>query len=358
MTNGTPSNLYVPSDVHLGGQRTSASQLKRITTCWQLHFLSDMAPHPEIEGSTGLAAHTVSLPLLTGIGTHAGLHQYFLSGWRDGEDSGERDVMKAITYAEEIITQRRSEAPTPEDFQKALDQTQYCLTKFDEQMAASGLGQYKVVADGNGEPVLEREFQVPLAEGRFVYIDKIDGVFEDSEGYHCPGEYKTASYSSANTTLASLHMQGQSFGHMACLTLAFPDAPLGDLLFWVLVKDRGAKSKLPSIYERLVTITPESVRWYLHMVEEILEDTVERATAWENLVREGMDAYEAGLMVYPQNGILNGQCQRYNRPCEFASYCEAVEFGPRMLKGFRPRLVKGEPYKDPTENVTTEGELF
>ena len=78
----------------------------------------------------------------------------------------------------------------------------------------------------------------------------------------------------------------------------------------------------------------------------------------DQMVDAGMDAYQAGLMVYPQTGILNGQCQRYNRPCEFAGYCEAIGFGSRMLKGFKPRLVAGEPYVDKSESATLEGETF
>ena len=358
MTNGAPKDLYVPSDVHLGGQRTSASQLKRVTTCWQYHFLCDLAPHPDIPNSAGLATRVTGAPLVTGSGVHAAIHSYFLSGFKDGEDSGERDVMKALAHAEEVVAARQHEMDSPEDYQKALNQTRHCLIKFDEQLTAGGLTNKRVVADANGEAVLEREFQLPLAEGRFVYTDKVDGVFENDEGYHEIGEYKTSTFRFATTTLNNLHMQAQSYGHMGCLTSSYPEAPIGGLLFWVLVKDRGAKSDLPHIYERQVTIPPECVEQYLHDVTQTLEDMVSRATAYTNLCNEGLDAYQAGLMCYPQTGIMNGQCYRYNRPCEFAGYCEAHGYGSRMLQGFRPRTVAGEPYKDESERVTQEGEPF
>jgi hypothetical protein len=96
MTNSTPTDLYVPSDIQLGGQRTSASQLERITRCRQEWYLHDLAPHPEIPDSAGLTALVTTAPLLVGNGVHAGLHAYDLSGWKDGADTGERDVMKAL----------------------------------------------------------------------------------------------------------------------------------------------------------------------------------------------------------------------------------------------------------------------
>ena len=70
-----------------------------------------------------------------------------------------------------------------------------------------------------------------------------------------------------------------------------------------------------------------------------------------------MEPYEAALTRFPLDGLMNESCPRYGRLCQFAPYCEAHTFGPKMLQGFKPRLVSGQPVKDePT--VSLEGEMF
>lgn len=357
MTNGTPKDLYVPSDIQLGGQRTSASQLETITRCRQEFFLHYLAPHPEVPDSAGLTTRVTTAPLLVGIGAHAGLHAYDLSGWRDGADSGERDLMKALAHAEETLKARQQELEDPDEFEKALHQTRNVLIKFDELRTAGAISRKRVVADANGKPVLEREFHLPLAGGKFVYVDKVDGVFENEEGYHEVGERKTSTFRYERTLTTGLHMRGQSYGHMAVLTTSYPTAPLNGVHFWIHVKDRGAKSDLPHIRERTITIPREQVETYLWHVEEWLYDITDRTEAWQDNVEAGMEPYEAALARFPLDGLMNGSCPRFGRLCQFASYCEAHTFGPKMLQGFQPRTVGGKPVEYEGE-ASREGEVF
>jgi hypothetical protein len=123
------------------------------------------------------------------------------------------------------------------------------------------------------------------------------------------------------------------------------------------VKDRGersAKQGKPHIYETTVTITPECVEVYMNGVVEVLHDLVGRSQHWRDLCDKGWEPYEAALHLFPQTGIMNGQCKRYRRMCQFAPYCEAVGLGPRMLQGFKPRIVEGKPYEEEPENLEDE----
>ena len=359
MTNGTPTNLYVPSDVHLGGSRTSASQLEVFSRCIQEGFLSYIAPHPGTPDSAGLRGRVVEAPLMTGTGVHAGLHAYLLSGWRDGEDTGERDIIKAQSHARSVLEAMRHTASTPEDFTKSEAETNSCLEKFDEMMVSGRLSPRRVAGDANGDPVLEREFALPLADGRFIYINKIDAMTVNPEGYHQVTEFKTSAASFAEDAIMGLGLIGQNLGHMKVIMGNWPNAPINGLLVYVLVKNRGGKSKLPAIYEQEAIVSFDVVDNYFdHTVVPMLEGIVDRTQAWADLVSEGWDPYQAGLAHFPQTGIANKSCKRYRRPCPFAAYCEASGFGSKMLTGFRPRTVAGEAVKDDGPTDSMEGEMF
>ena len=354
-----PANLYVPSDVHLGGQRTSASQLDTTTRCPQEFFLSYVAPHPDVPNSAGLRGRVVEAPLGTGTAVHAGLHAYFLSGWRDGEDSGERDVIKAQSHARSVLEAMRQNYSTPEDYQKSERETNFCLDKFDDMMVRGGLTPKRVAPDSKGEPVLEREFQISIGDGRFTYVNKIDGMFIDTEDYHQVGEFKTSAASYASDAYLGLGLMGQNLGHMKVMLGNWPDAPINGILHYTLVKNRGAKSTLAPVIETDAIIPADVVDSYFdHTVVPTLETLVERTMHWSDLVNDDWDPYQAGLVHFPQEGMANKQCKRFRRLCPFAGYCEASGFGSKMLQGFQPRTVAGEPYKDEGETATLEGEPF
>lgn len=339
------TDLYVPSDIQLGGQRTSASQLRTWTTCKQEWFLSYLAPHPDVPNSAGLRVAITADPLLAGSYFHVGMAAYLTSGWKDGEDTGARDAEPALAAVDESARQRKGEAETPEQDEENVTMAKGILLKYDEKL--DEYVQHRVAADATGEPVVERSFEIPIGDGEFVYVDKIDAMLITPEGYHMVGEWKTTSYRFANQALAGLHMQGQTYGHMGVLTEAFPTAPINGVHYKLFVKDRGKKSGLPHVYERDIVIPGLNVEVYFKYVEEWLYDLVERAQGWRDWVDNlEHDPYEAGLNYFPQEGLLNGMCQRFGRLCDFASYCENHSLGGRTLRGFRPRTVKGEVYKE------------
>lgn len=348
MTNGLPKDLYIPSDVQLGGQRTSASQLRTHATCEQEWFLSYLCPHPDVPKSAGLTTRTTADPLLTGSYFHGGMHAYLLSGWRDGGDSGERDIDKAIGHLEDLAHSRAGETESPEQAEENCLVAKQMLLKYDE--LRNEYTDMKVVGDSNGEAVLEREYQLPIGpNGEFTYTNKIDSMLQDREGYHYIGEFKTTSFRFANQSLNALHMQGQSYGHMGVLTRLFPTAPIGGIHFMVFVKDRGKKSNLPHVYERAIIIPGESVDAYFDHVLDRLYRMVDSTQRWQVLCNEGWEPYSAGIKAFMLDGVLNGQCTRFNRPCAFRGYCENFGLGSRALRGFRPKFVDGEVYTEPED---------
>jgi len=345
--NGT--GLYKPSNVQLGGQRTSASQLRVWTTCHQEWFLSYLCPHPDVLGSAGLRPPTSADALLVGSHFHAAMAAYLTSGWRDGEDSGERDPEKAIAAVEEQAAARAGEAESPEQAEENATLAKQLILKYDEKREQ--YYEHRVVADSDGEPVVEREFQIPVGvDDEFVYVDKVDAILETREGYHMVGEWKTSSYRFVNQALAGLHMQGQTYGHMGVLTKSFPTAPINGVHYKLFVKDRGKKSQLPDVYERDIVIPALNVETYFKSVEDWLYELVDLTNLWQDRVEGGDDPYQAGLDLFSQHGLSNGMCQRYGRLCDFAGYCENHGLGSRALRGFRPRTVEGEVYKEEGDN--------
>ena len=348
-------DLYVPSTIQLGGQRTSHSQLRVWNTCRQEWFLSYLAPHPDVEDSTGLTVQYTSSPLATGSHFHAGMAAYLNSGWKDGEDTGQRDIGAAIDHIEKVGREGASEMESPEEAEQAVEVAKKVLFKFDE--LAPQYEDIRVVGDGKGNPVLERGFEIPLGpDGEFTYVDKIDALVMDSGGYQYVGEWKTTTYRFAHQAVGGVSVQGQNIGHMAVLTTLFPTSPIGGVFSRIFVKDRaaarGKSEQKPYVYENKVIIPGGNVETYLKNVEEWLTEIVDLIDGWKCIMASGHgDAYQAALLAFPQDGLSNGMCQRYGRLCDYAGYCPNHELGARALKGFRPKLVGGEPYQEPREEI-------
>ena len=330
-------DLYLPSDLHAEGENISNSYLRVWNTCpleWALHYL---LPHPSDLTTHGMEPHYMGAALPIGSATHTGLYHYRLSGWTNGADTGIYDTQLAITAARDYLVDHSSRFKFPEEYDDACGLVTTLLTKYDEERDPDF--DWTVAADAAGNPALERSYSTPLMGGRFQLVVKADAIGITPDGIHCPIEYKTTSRFGSSPLQKGLSLAGQTASEIAILHAQFPTAPLGGCIYELLVKDRGRTSKLPWV-ERppMVTVTPASMAKWLSDCEKWANEITWSVAGWHDLQsRLGLDPYAAALQTFTQGGRSNGQCIRYNRECDYYSYCANFDLGQGALEGLVPR---------------------
>ncbi len=353
----TASNLYVPSDAHLGGERVSTSYLSTWGRCPLEWFLTYLCPHPAHADSAGLRpAGAKATPLNEGTVWHDGLYHYRLTGWRNGGDSHEYDIDGAIATMLTNANKGRHLWESPEDFEAKMANLTHLLEKYHHLGMAKHTS---VVADGNGDPVLEREYQIPLTDPRlsrsYLYTVKVDAILESERGDHQIGEYKALSYRGLSAEQKGIHLTLQTQAELAVLHSAFPTAPLNGIRYEFAIKDRGQRSTDPTFIPWPVTIEVEVLDLWREYVVQWLAQIELCMARWHLLQNKGYDPWRAGLLAFPGTGRANKQCVRYYRLCDFAAYCERPDLAANLtLGGFLPKTVAGEEYTPTPEEEMPE----
>lgn len=346
MTERQPDPTYTPSNLHVAGAigRTSTSYFRLWAICrleWALHYLLPHPDHPPLDPATyGIEPLRHGLALSVGKHAHTALELYRLSGWDGTMDTGHYDMGPALAEAfrllEADITSGAIEA-TDEDIDKARAQLVTILQKYDEERDPDT--DWRLAAHPEtGAPMTEAEVTIPLMGGRYQYVVKVDAIGITHHGLAAV-EYKTTSRFGASPLLKGILLAGQTAGELAVLHQAFPGANIVGVLYELLVKDRGVTSKLPWIERPGVTVvSPASMAKWLSDCERYCVEITWHVAEWQQLVQKGMNLYDAAVEVFSQTGRANGMCIRFNRECDFYSYCSTFEHGTMALKAMQPRI--------------------
>jgi hypothetical protein len=164
------------------------------------HFIQDFRNCPFLwwlrhrARGTGLVPELTPIPLLVGSTYHAGLEDYYLSGWEDGQ----YDLTAARQAATLHMESRWDEA---KDEQQALEITQQVeglLDHYDAEFGPKGARPdwptIRVLPDAEGHPLIEREFEIDLGYHGAIFTARIDTVV-DFHGYVASLELSAGSLS-------------------------------------------------------------------------------------------------------------------------------------------------------------------
>ena len=388
--------VYKPSTIHLGGSTLSPSMLATWTQCRQEYFLHYLAPHPQHEGTAGLGG-AVSLPMFIGSAAHMGLYHYRLSGFAPElkdwgtyqEDKGTYSLNVALDAGRGYVETHRDQLayPGPQG-DEALEVVTHLLRKYDEAVDKNPLLQWRTATDPAGQPLLEREYTIPLlasdcgiCEGRgwyevtgsahdprcdgtcsigcpvpvqeqeqcgacygsgkrplFEYVLKMDAAGTTDGNQLRVIEYKTSYTYGARDHELRAPATGQVLAEIAALLCEWPDAPVAGAQIEVLVKDRGKDSKLDDVLALPIYVDEPAIALHLEHVEKAALEISWTVAEWRQLVEAGRDPWEAGLAVFSQDGKMNGQCVRYKNRCPMFDWCVGFGLGAeRRLSNFEPR---------------------
>jgi hypothetical protein len=313
---------YTPSTLPAGGNTISTSSLDCWDTCPWLWFLTYLAPPPDgtngdpTEGQ-GLSWPWTALPLFIG-----GLWHDILYWFRaEGPDT-------ALEHGRTYWEKRKHELQDPFDAEGAWEIVARAFPNYLEKVQWED---FTVLNDGEGRPLLERTFAIPLRGGKWLYEVKPDAIGLQ-DGRTMVREYKTTTTNWLSRAVEQVKSSTQVYGELLVLHTLFPEASLGGVQFEFATPAPVTKGN-------------DALMVYKLSVERKLDVMEASITNWKDLVSQGADPYEAGWSLFPMSGMGNGLCSRFGRDCEFASYCQNVDLGMRALQGMVPR--RPSPKRNP-----------
>jgi hypothetical protein len=295
---------------------------------------------------TGLTTHHTPNPLLTGTAYHAGIEELYRSGWRDGADTGEWDIDRAVAKVESEFEARASEWADPDAMVVERQDTVAMVHRYQRHFGKGGLApeqdHLKLLATPSGEPALEVEYEIPV--GNRIMTARIDALVR-YHGILMVCERKTSSRVSSTLQTYSLKAQPLALLH---LVNSHHAEPANAILLDIAHKKHTKSSRQPEFLRSPISHSPDLLHQFVKAAEGTLDAIDNHMGVWGIRVKGGADPMEAAFRTFPLRGLFNDQCFSYQRECVFARFCRNPASAPNQLPTFRPRIVA------PTE--TTDGD--
>lgn len=286
----------------------------------------------------------------TGSRVHAGVAAFYLSGCRDGEDSGERSLDAMLEAA-------REDPPWPDDptegHYESLALADKMLRRYFEVYKAEDA--VRVAFDPEGQPLVEREFWLDLDYNGYRFTCRADLVYWQNGEYLRFMEHKTCRASDLPKWLKRAELDGQFTGQFLMGRSHFPDQPFDAVSLNALVKDRGAKSNLPDMMRKPYSRSNAQLEKFRIDTVRKLKRIDESVEEWRDLIGRGMEPEDAAKVVF--DGSPSGyECVGTGISCTFATLCSNRErLSSILLDSFQPRQYKYQ-WENPLRVQRGDGE--
>jgi hypothetical protein len=338
--------FFIPKQTEFGASPVGNSYLALFANCPKAWYNNYLRPIPTTgrEGeplvTQGISPMSTALPLVEGDIFHTGLEAWYLSGCRDGADTGEYDTDQGLTAAESKWSSRKRHYETDVDEGESWANMQTLLLNYFERYGPNGdspdFPTVMVAHDGEGKPLVEREFKSDLPYGNYYYTMRADLVVLH-RGYLKMGEHKTSVASFLGQRLKSTHYDSQMTGQCWVMRENFPDTPLNGVWVNVIVKFRSAKSKFDIAERETTTRSQFQLDNFPLGAADILQQIDDRVGDFHRNLGDGVDKEMAAQLSFPDHGTRSGRCFAFNRYCDYFNLCQNPGREETILSNYRPR---------------------
>lgn len=340
---------FIPEPRPGGGTKMGHHYLKTFEDCPQLWFNQFLRPIVR-DGILyhGISTRKTALPLLAGGLFHEMIAAWHLSGCRDGEDTGVRDIEYAIDVGQKHWNRTLAQYESPEKAEEDYTKTTALMREYHDQVGPNGLApdypDIKVAFDGEGEPLVERAFELSMGypkDDPYIYTCRVDLIME-RYGFNQVMEHKTSHVSFVKQKLRSIDQDAQFTGENAVLVDTCPEDAVNGVLVNIVAKGRAAKPTVrtpPLISRETTTRTPAQMEAWRKSTITTLMEIDDRVGGFAHDLSRGINMEAAAEWHFPMRGLRTGHCWSFNRLCGFAGLCERGNI-ERELEGFRPRSVE------------------
>lgn len=321
------------------GTRFGTSFLNSWARCPRQWFNAHYRPCQDETGATyrGLAPRITSQDLLRGSIFHEMLAEWYRSGIRNGEDTGERDVELAIKVGRVAASSRASEYEDAYAEQKLSDEAEILMRRYHDWYGPEApqceYPQIRVVCDGLGQPLIEREWEFPLND-RYVFTCRTDAIIMD-HGILKSLEHKTSSMPWMR--LRTIPTDAQFAGEQWILHQLFPEEPIAGTLVNVI----GTKRALGKFERETTSRTQAQLdRWQRNCINILT--AIDQACQHFTLDRLNGDSVEvAADHWFPDHGTRTDTCTAFNG-CDFLDLCSWAGREENRLGMFKQKEARNE----------------
>lgn len=338
-----PTRFEPKVDPDQGGTSLGNSYLNAWVRCPRYWFNVYYRPIDTVSHTgRGIEPLQTGLPLLTGTLFHEGLEGYYRSGWRDGADTGEYVLDKAMERMQaQWISQRGRYASDPEadlDCLRVETMLREYHGVYGPKGSACDYPGIRICGDEDGNPLLECDFRYELKEG-YWYTGRLDGICLHYGAIRVL-EHKTTSAYGVSSRLATLSTDSQFTGEMWLAQQSIPDATVDGVLVNIVLKDRSPKSKYTVAVREPTTRTEAQVEQWRTGACTILDQINSAVEEYESAIKAGVSINSAEARCFPNHGTRNGNCYAYGRPCDYADLCSLIGMESKVLPTFRTKNIQ------------------
>jgi hypothetical protein len=331
-----PADLrFIPDATEKGGSLIGNSYLSLIATCPLKWFNAYARP---CEGQRGIRARFRSEHLIKGGIFHEAIAELYLSGCRDGEDTGEWDIERAKAKLDEECLKATDEYPNEAKLEEDRLMMTAMLTNYYAKYGPGGPAQdypvvVKVLHDEEGEPLIEREFRVDLGYQDYVFTMRADLLIEH-HGQPVIMEHKTSAAGFwPQQRLNTIHTDAQMTGQCFVMDCLFPGQVLDGVLCNVVIK----KGKTEIAMRALTNRDAADFEVFRLSSLDILQQIDHRMNGFNEDLEKGWEMEDAVRRWFPDHGQRTGACTAYVSGCEFQHLCRNKTRMKAGLQTYLPR---------------------
>lgn len=327
------------------GSLIGVSYLSTFVRCPRKWYWKYAHPTEQPDGSiapTGIEPPEVDKNLLLGGEFHKAIEVYYLSGCRDGQDTGAYDIDAAIATLEESHSKNFNKYQDTDEESDSLRMAKDMLYSYHEAFGpnspAPDFPHMRIACDTEtGEPLIEKEFITPLGYGNYYMTTKIDAIIED-RGFYRAFEHKTAAASYVRQRLSSIHFDAQMSGEIFAIRKHLAEGiSIAGLKVNVIVKNRAKASKYAVAERESTDRSDAQLELFADSAVDVLRQIDARVQKHNEWLKQGVPLQESLSVWFPIHGYYNGNCQAYNRPCEYSKLCQIPERANSLLANYRRR---------------------
>lgn len=350
--------MRVPLPTKHDGSPVGNSYISLWYRCRRKWFAKYWWPWPDGKTGLGLPGGLIRLGrrgligpganLMLGSMLHAFKEAWYLSGVRDGEDTGQYNLEAALEHLNTYTTARQGEfAPDTGEgsaFDWALAEVKKWCELFHTYYGPDGytplFPEEKVLCLEDGRPAVELQFEIPLGYRDYIYTTRLDAVKLFQDRYVIGSETKTAAASWVERYINRLPKGSQFTGQMFVLR----NAPELAHLPWDKVKvvyhikgwNPSGRSMFtsPCVSGDVTRSQAQLQRFQVQTLAALrrIDETVEE---YQHRLEAGEDFYTLLDELFPESGENTGECYSFNSECEFMTACR-MGFDKGSLGNFHP----------------------
>ncbi len=326
---------FIPERTPSGGSLFGNSYTASFAKCPRQWFNSYKRP---LDASMGIKSRFTSEHLIKGRVFHVGIAELYQTGCTDGTYHGEWNIDQAMARMELEHTVASIEYESEEKADEDWLLLQSMLLNYHDEFSKNGnrpeFPEIRVLFDGKGQPMIEREFQVDLGYRDYVLTSRIDLLIEH-HAFPKAMEHKTSAPGFwATKRLNSIHTDSQATTECFVLAALFPEERINEVYYNIVIKKgRSEIAKRDTTrrdYHDLNTFRLATI--------DILEQIDRRTEGFDNDRDSGLNEEEAADRWFPDHGTRTGACEEYGG-CQFQTICRNKDRIEQNLKSFRPRTV-------------------